>query len=70
MVAFGGMRISGFALHGAGWLYYPAMWALAMVLVGFSEEATFRGYPLIALSRGIGFWPAAIVLTALFGGWS
>jgi len=27
----------------------------------------FRGYPLQALSRGMGFWPAAILLSLIFG---
>jgi membrane protease YdiL (CAAX protease family) len=67
MLAFGGMQIRGFGLHGADWLYYPIGWAVAMLLVGFFEEAIFRGYGLVALARGIGFWPAAIIVTLLFG---
>lgn len=67
MIAFGGMQIQGFGLHGFGWVYYPIAWAIVMLMVGFFEEAIFRGYGLVALARGIGFWPAAIILTALFG---
>src|SRR3989442_350419 len=39
----------------------------ALLLVGFSEEFLFRGYALYTLSTGIGFWPAAGLLSALFG---
>lgn len=67
MYAFGGFRIDGFALEGNEWLFYPLLWLGVMLLVGFTEEFLFRGYPLYALSRGIGFWPAAIVMTLLFG---
>ncbi len=38
-----------------------------MMLLGLSEEFLFRGYPLVTLSRGMGFWPAAILLSAVFG---
>ncbi|MDE2483258.1 MAG: CPBP family intramembrane metalloprotease [bacterium] len=67
MLAFGGMQIHGFGLTGGGWVFYPLGWLVVMLLVGFAEEALFRGYALVALARGIGFWPAAIVMTLLFG---
>ncbi|HEV7180335.1 MAG TPA: type II CAAX endopeptidase family protein [Candidatus Baltobacteraceae bacterium] len=67
MLALGGMRIAGFGLHGSQWITYTLGWAVVMVLVGFSEEPMFRGYGLYALARGMGFWPAAIVMTLLFG---
>lgn len=67
MLAFGGMQIRGINLHGAQWAVYPLGWLIVMLMVGFLEEASFRGYPLFALSRGIGFWPAAVVVTVLFG---
>jgi uncharacterized protein len=38
-----------------------------MLLVGLNEEYLFRGYPLQALARGMGFWPAALLLSLLFG---
>jgi len=66
MIAFGGMQIHGFNLHGTQWVRYPVEWAIATLVVGLSEEATFRGYLLVALRRGVGFWPAAIVLSLLF----
>lgn len=42
-------------------------WAAVFVAVGLSEEFTFRGYALYTLTDGMGFWPAAIVLSAAFG---
>jgi hypothetical protein len=39
-----------------------------MVVLGFFEETLFRGYPLVTLSRGMGAWPAAVLLSAVFGG--
>ncbi len=35
--------------------------------VGASEEIVNRGYPLYELARGIGFWPAAVATSLLFG---
>jgi membrane protease YdiL (CAAX protease family) len=37
------------------------------VLVGIFEEFLLRGYALHTLSRGWGFWPAAVALSVLFG---
>jgi len=37
------------------------------LLVGFFEEFLLRGYSLFTLARGIGFWPAAVVLSCGFG---
>ncbi len=67
MLAFGGMRIHGLGLHGMQWVVYPIGWIIVMLMVGFFEEAAFRGYGVFALSRGMGFWPAAVVMTLLFG---
>src|SRR3989454_9403709 len=36
-------------------------------LVGLSEEFLFRGYPQYTLARGMGFWPAAVCLSLVFG---
>ncbi len=37
------------------------------VLVGLFEEFMLRGYSQFTLARGIGFWPAAAVLSCAFG---
>jgi membrane protease YdiL (CAAX protease family) len=46
---------------------YALLWGCVFLLVALAEEYTFRGYPLFTLSSGIGFWPAALILSALFG---
>jgi len=40
---------------------------MCFLLVGLFEEFSFRGYSQFTLARGIGFWPAALVLSCLFG---
>lgn len=55
-------------LHGTRALKFALFWGAYFLLVGFFEEFLFRGYTLFTLSRGITFWPAAVVLSLLFGG--
>ena len=43
------------------------VWAVAFLLVGFSEEFLFRGYIQYRLGEGMGFWPAAVSLSVAFG---
>jgi membrane protease YdiL (CAAX protease family) len=59
----------GFPLvPGAGSLFAKGLlWGLAFLGVGFAEEFTFRGYSLKTLAESIGFWPAAAILSSLFG---
>ncbi len=57
----------GFALSGMTLVNYAAGWAIAFVLVGFFEEFLFRGYTQFTLGEGIGFWPSAVIMSALFG---
>lgn len=64
----GGFSFGHIVLHGAAIEIFGLEWALAFVLVGFFEEFTFRGYALATLTQGSGFWTAAIVLSAVFGG--
>jgi membrane protease YdiL (CAAX protease family) len=68
MLITGGMRVHGVALHGAEIITAPVLWAIAMLLVGLMEEYLFRGYAFQSLWRGAGFWPAALITTALFAG--
>jgi len=63
----GNATFSGFALTGAEAVRYAALWAIAFLLVGFFEEFLFRGYAQFTLATGIGFWPAAFLLSGLFG---
>ena len=54
-------------LHGKRLLRFAAYWTIYFVLVGLVEDFLFRGYSQFTLARGIGFWPAALVLSAIFG---
>jgi uncharacterized protein len=65
--ALGGFTFGGFALRGVTLVRYAMAWAVGFVLVGINEEFTFRGYPQFTLTTGIGFWPAAVLLSVLFG---
>jgi len=57
----------GLALHGVRILKFATFWAVLFLVVGLFEEFTSRGYTLFTLARGIGFWPAAALLSAAFG---
>lgn len=63
----GVFHFGSLALHGAALARYAVLWGLAFLLVGFAEEFTTRGYAQFTLTTGIGFWPAAILLSAGFG---
>ena len=55
------------ALHGARLVRFAAFWAIMFLLVGLFEEFLLRGYTQFTLARGIGFWPAALVMSCTFG---
>jgi membrane protease YdiL (CAAX protease family) len=63
----GGYSFGELALHGSLLWGYAALWALVLLCVGFLEEFTFRGYTQFTLASGVGFWPAATMLSATFG---
>jgi membrane protease YdiL (CAAX protease family) len=67
IAASGGYSFGRLALHRASLLGWGVFWAVAFVFVGLSEEFLFRGYAQYTLARGIGFWPAAVLLSILFG---
>jgi membrane protease YdiL (CAAX protease family) len=67
MAAFGGYAVHGLALSGPDALRWPLLWALAFLAVALYEEPAFRGFQLFTLTRGIGFWPAALLLSLGFG---
>lgn len=62
-----GFRITGLAVHGRTILFSLGGWGIAYLLSGLFEEFAFRGYVQYTLASGIGFWPAALVLSGLFG---
>jgi membrane protease YdiL (CAAX protease family) len=65
--ALHGFRLTGFAIHGSTMVASTAAWTAAFIMVGLGEEFSFRGYLQHTLSAGIGFWPSALLLSALFG---
>jgi membrane protease YdiL (CAAX protease family) len=67
MSALGGFSFGGLALAGTAILKYAILWAIGMTLVGMFEEFLFRGYAQFTLASGIGFWPSAFLLSAVFG---
>jgi len=54
------------ALHDGQIFYWAAAWGVSFIFVALREEYLLRGYSLYTLAEGIGFWPAAVVLAALF----
>ena len=63
-----GAEFRGLALSGRPLVDSALIWLAAFLCVGLSEEFLYRGYLLNALARGMGFWPAALLLALLFGG--
>ena len=52
-------------LHGVDILKYGLLWAATMILATMVEEFLYRGYLQFTLTSGIGFWPAAVITSAL-----
>ncbi len=67
IAALHGFSLGSVALSGADALKFGALYGIAFLMVGLFEEFSFRGYMQATLGPGIGFWPAAIVLSILFG---
>jgi uncharacterized protein len=67
VVAFGGYTASGVAISGSEIAVNGFLYGIGFVIVAFFEEFAFRGYMQATLQRGIGFWPAAVVLSLAFG---
>jgi membrane protease YdiL (CAAX protease family) len=65
--AFGGYSFGSLSEHGIAIAKWALFWGAFFVVVGLFEEFFFRGYALHTLAQGIGFWPAAIVLSVSFG---
>lgn len=63
-----GFSFGHLALHGMRILEFALFWGAYFLLVGFFEEFLIRGYTQFTLTSAIGFWPAAALLSAIFGG--
>lgn len=64
---FGAASFEGVALHGQAFFKSALVWAGAFLLLGLAEEFAYRGYSQATLADGMGFWPAAVLLSAIFG---
>jgi membrane protease YdiL (CAAX protease family) len=67
IAAFGGYSFGPLAIHGTAIVKWALIHVVLFIFVGFFEEFLFRGYTQYTLADGIGFWPAGIILSALFG---
>jgi uncharacterized protein len=63
----GVFQFGALAQHGLKAVRYGIFYAALFLLVGFTEEFLLRGYSQFTLAQGIGFWPAAIALSVVFG---
>jgi len=54
------------ALHGAHVWKLGLFWAGFFLLVALFEEFIFRGYTQFAIQQVVGFWPTALLLSAIF----
>jgi membrane protease YdiL (CAAX protease family) len=67
MGASGHFFFGGLAEPRSTAIVYATIWLATFFLVGLFEEIAFRGYLQYTLARGIGFWPAALIVAAIFG---
>lgn len=65
--ACGDFSFGTLAIHGPQLARYAVFWAVFFLLVGLAEEFFFRGYLQFTLGSAMGFWPAAVLLSAGFG---
>lgn len=68
ITVFGGYSFGSLALHGNQIFLWGLFHLVLFTFVGLFEEFLFRGYTQYTLAEGIGFWPAALALSLLFGG--
>jgi membrane protease YdiL (CAAX protease family) len=65
--AFNGYSFGALAIHGSELVRWGLLWGGFFVVVGITEEFLFRGYLQFTLTSGMGFWPAATLLSLGFG---
>ena len=61
------LAFDGVMLHGGEAWTYAVEWGVMFLFVGILEESLLRGFLQFTLTRGIGFWWSAILLSFLFG---
>ena len=62
----GDFSLGAVALHGSRILKFAMFWGGFFLIVGFFEEFLLRGYSQFTLTTGMGFWPAAVLLSLVF----
>jgi uncharacterized protein len=62
----GFLVFDGRSLRGLSVLSYGLGWGVVFLLVGAFEESAARGYLQFTLTRGIGFWSAALISSSAF----
>jgi hypothetical protein len=67
MRALGIFRFGTITLHGTQIWRYAVLSGVIYLFGGLFEELLFRGYIQFTLTTGIGFWPAAMLTSTLFG---
>jgi uncharacterized protein len=67
MFALHGFQLSGLSGHDSTLITAFLAWSLTFIVVGLSEEFLFRGYLQFTLTTGMGFWPSAVFMSAVFG---
>ncbi len=61
------LAFSHLLLHGPAVWGYGLVWLCVFLIVALFEESLLRGYLQATLTKGMGFWPAALTLSLLFG---
>jgi membrane protease YdiL (CAAX protease family) len=61
------LTFDGRALQGLPILGYGLVWLLVFLMVGLGEEVMYRGFLQKTLTRAMGFWPAAVLVSVFFG---
>ena len=62
----GDFSLGNVALQGARVVKFAVFWGGFFLVVGFFEEFLLRGYTQFTLATGMGFWPAAVLLSVIF----
>lgn len=61
-----GFYFGSAAIRGTVVIRFALLWGVAFLMVAFFEEYLLRGYAQFTLTLGLGFWPAAVLLSVFF----